>query len=157
MVSTSDTTSMVSTSDTTSMVPTNDTTSMVSISDTTSIVSTSDITTVTPTTSMVTNTVTATVAGNSSDGDGGPSVGIIAGAVVGVIFCTTVLLLVVTLLWCFSRRRKGKPNITTQGERFVMHVAIPYPAKNYHITLLSYITNFFLHIQIFSLKVLLYL
>ena len=47
---------------------------------------------------------------SSSDDDGGSSVGIIAGCVIGIVLCIT-LLLVVILLWCYLRRRKGKLDV----------------------------------------------
>ena len=50
---------------------------------------------------------------HSSD-DKSSSVEIIAGCIIGVVFCVT-LLLVIILLWCYLRRRKGKLDVS-QGE-----------------------------------------
>ena len=73
------------------------------------------ITSVVLPTSAATTTVTATASAESvSDGGGGSSIGIIVGAQIGIIFC--IMGLIVIFLWCYSRRRKGKGNITTQGE-----------------------------------------
>ena len=73
------------------------------------------VTLVTSTPGVSSSTVTAANAQSSSDSSDGSSVGIIVGCIIGVVLCITLLLLVVILLWYFSRRRKGKLELS-QGK-----------------------------------------
>ena len=51
----------------------------------------------------------------SSSDDDGSSVGIISGCVIGAVLCITLLLVMIVLLWCYLRRRKGKLDVS-QGQ-----------------------------------------
>ena len=55
---------------------------------------------------------TAVADPQSSSDDSGSSVEIIAGCVIGVVLCITLLLVVIILLWCHLRRRKGKLDVS---------------------------------------------